>query len=365
MDRSVDDLSNFLSSTNLSINLSSLFLSKFQCIPACFPFLTPTPQPQNLLGFACLSVFLENTQRGPKTPNSLNPLFLNRFAPPFFAHPFFLFLPCAPPPFPRQFSSPKSCLSGTSDLLFLVEKRQPPEPGFWGRLWMGPPHRKKGKSFFSGVRKKVSQCTGIGFSKVGGVGVGVRIWQLRVAPANRANNVFCGGAHNERRNVGQGGQQKVMYLMSWQNVQKKGPNRLLGGGGLALAKGSQRRTIFFRVATLRFLGWHLCRTKSTRKTCNSKTENTKNATKRPRNFDASSASKNSLTGTSKNSLTGTFLNFIAHQSQTESFSAQRESAGMATPVVLATSLVDVISCALSKLERGPHLRLAVAVARSA
>ena len=28
--------------------------------------------------------------------------------------------------------------------------------GFWGRFWTGSPHRKKGKSFFSGARKKVS-----------------------------------------------------------------------------------------------------------------------------------------------------------------------------------------------------------------
>ena len=43
--------------------------------------------------------------------------------PTFFCASFFPF--CLPPPFTRQFSSPKSPLSGTSDLLFLVEKRQP------------------------------------------------------------------------------------------------------------------------------------------------------------------------------------------------------------------------------------------------
>ena len=50
--------------------------------------------------------------------------------PPFFAHPFFPFLPCPPHPFPRQFSSQKSPLSGTSDPLFLTEKRQPLGAGF-------------------------------------------------------------------------------------------------------------------------------------------------------------------------------------------------------------------------------------------
>ena len=77
--------------------------------------------------------------------------------PPFFAHPFFLFLALSIPPLPSQFSSPKFPLSGTSDLLFLVEKRQPAEAGFWGRFWTGSPHRKKRKIlFFSGARKKVS-----------------------------------------------------------------------------------------------------------------------------------------------------------------------------------------------------------------
>ena len=63
------------------------------------------------------------------------------------------------PPFPRQFSSPKSP-PGTSDLVilvFLVEKRQLAGPGFGGRFWTGSPHRKKGTSFFfSGALKEVS-----------------------------------------------------------------------------------------------------------------------------------------------------------------------------------------------------------------
>ena len=41
----------------------------------------------------------------------------------FFAHPFFHFLPRPPRTSPGNFFSPKSPLSGTSDLLFLVEKR--------------------------------------------------------------------------------------------------------------------------------------------------------------------------------------------------------------------------------------------------
>ena len=58
------------------------------------------------------------------------------------------FFALSTPPFPRQFSSPKSCLSGTSDLLFLVEKMQPAGSGFWGRFWTGLSHRKKRKVFF-------------------------------------------------------------------------------------------------------------------------------------------------------------------------------------------------------------------------
>ena len=76
--------------------------------------------------------------------------------PTFFCASFFPFFALSTPAFPRQFSSAKSCISGTSDLLFLVEKRQPPGAGFWGRFWTGSPTGKKGKSFFSGAGKKVS-----------------------------------------------------------------------------------------------------------------------------------------------------------------------------------------------------------------
>ena len=65
--------------------------------------------------------------------------------PPFFVHPFFAL---SAPPFPRQPSYPKSCFSGTSDLIFLVEKRQPPGAGFCELFWMGSPHRKKREILF-------------------------------------------------------------------------------------------------------------------------------------------------------------------------------------------------------------------------
>ena len=67
---------------------------------------------------------------------------------------FSFFLALSAPPFPTQFSSPKSPLSGTSDQLFLVEKRQPARAGFWGRFWTGSPHRKKRKILFFWRAKK-------------------------------------------------------------------------------------------------------------------------------------------------------------------------------------------------------------------
>ena len=72
----------------------------------------------------------------------------------FFVHPFFLFFALSAPPFPTQFSSPKSPLSGTSDLLFVVEKWQPAGAGFWGRFWTGSLHRKKRKILFFWRAKK-------------------------------------------------------------------------------------------------------------------------------------------------------------------------------------------------------------------
>ena len=67
---------------------------------------------------------------------------------PFFLRILFSFFALSTPPFPRQFRSPKSCLSGTSDLFFLVEHRQLPGAGFWGRFWTGRPTGKRGKIIF-------------------------------------------------------------------------------------------------------------------------------------------------------------------------------------------------------------------------
>ena len=85
----------------------------------------------------------------------------------------FSFFAFSAPPFPRQFSSPKSSLSGTSDLLFLVEERQPAGAGFWGRFWTRSPHRKKRKVLSFWRAKKVSlegSCRSIlETDKVGGL----------------------------------------------------------------------------------------------------------------------------------------------------------------------------------------------------
>ena len=85
---------------------------------------------------------------GKNSHRKVHPNFLLRILFPFFV--------LSTPPFPSQVSSPKSPLSGTPDLLFVVEKRQPAGAGFWGRFWMGSPHRKNKIFFFSlsGVRKK-------------------------------------------------------------------------------------------------------------------------------------------------------------------------------------------------------------------
>ena len=77
------------------------------------------------------------------------------FPPILGAHPCFL-LPCSPHPPPGNFSSPKTPLSGTSNLLFRVEKRQTAGAGFCGRFWTRSPHREKKKEilfFFSGANK--------------------------------------------------------------------------------------------------------------------------------------------------------------------------------------------------------------------
>ena len=76
----------------------------------------------------------------------------------FFLRIHFSFFRPVHPTLPQAIFFPKIPLSGTANLLFLVEKRQPAKAGFWGRFWTRSPHRKKGKSFlfclFSGVRNK-------------------------------------------------------------------------------------------------------------------------------------------------------------------------------------------------------------------
>ena len=75
--------------------------------------------------------------------------------PPFFLRIlFFLFCPVRPT-LPQAIFFPKIASSGTSDLLFLVEKRQLAGAGFGGRFWTGSPHRKKGKFLFLACETKV------------------------------------------------------------------------------------------------------------------------------------------------------------------------------------------------------------------
>ena len=64
--------------------------------------------------------------------------------------------PCPPHPSPGNYLSPRSPLSGTSDLLFLVKKRQPAWGlGFGDGSGGGSPHKeKKGKSFSYGAWKE-------------------------------------------------------------------------------------------------------------------------------------------------------------------------------------------------------------------
>ena len=65
--------------------------------------------------------------------------------PPVFAHPFFNFCALSTPRWLSQFCAPKFPLFGTSDLVFLVEKRQLAGAGFWGQFCTGSPHRKQRK----------------------------------------------------------------------------------------------------------------------------------------------------------------------------------------------------------------------------
>ena len=68
--------------------------------------------------------------------------------PPFFAHPFFLFLPCPPHPSPANFLPQNPLFLGPQIYSFLVEKWQPAGARFWGRFWTSSPHTKKRKILF-------------------------------------------------------------------------------------------------------------------------------------------------------------------------------------------------------------------------
>ena len=126
------------------------------------------------------------------------------------------------PPFPRQFSAPKSPPPGTSDLIFPVERMQSAGAGFWGRFWTGSLHRRKeedlffsgaqtcrcwvlgtvldgiapqekrGKSIFSGARKKVRRAqtqtfeSGLPRERGGGQ-------KTLVCPSKPGNQTFLAG----------------------------------------------------------------------------------------------------------------------------------------------------------------------------
>ena len=80
-------------------------------------------------------------------------------SPTFFCASFFPFFVLSAPPFPGHFSSPKSLLSGTSDLLFLVEKRGNLQGLDLGTVVDGVAPQEKRKIlffFFSVARKNVS-----------------------------------------------------------------------------------------------------------------------------------------------------------------------------------------------------------------
>ena len=110
------------------------------------------PPPETVAGRLKAQRF-HSGQRAEQPKAKLDPR-VGSQVPPFFVHPFFLFFALSAPPFPTQFSSSKSPLSGTSDLLFLVEERQPAGAGFWGRFWTRSPHRKKRKILFFWRAKK-------------------------------------------------------------------------------------------------------------------------------------------------------------------------------------------------------------------
>ena len=84
-----------------------------------------------------------------KSSQSVRRLFLT-----FFCASFFPLSALSTHPCPGNFLPQKSPLSGTSDLLFLVEKRQPAGGGFWRRFWTRSPHRKKMKNLVFWRAKK-------------------------------------------------------------------------------------------------------------------------------------------------------------------------------------------------------------------
>ena len=65
----------------------------------------------------------------------------------FFVHPSFVFFsPCPTHPSPNNVCSQNPLFLGSQNL---VEKRQLAGAGFWGRFWMGSPHREKKRNCLS------------------------------------------------------------------------------------------------------------------------------------------------------------------------------------------------------------------------
>ena len=124
--------------------------------PKCPPRKDPSPLRVSISSFItsfnCRSrswgLQLSGCRGVPKSMAPSSPIICVFLAPTCFAASFFPSFALSTPPFPRQFSSPKSPLSGTSFLLFLVQRRQPAGAGFWGRFWTGSPHRKKKENPF-------------------------------------------------------------------------------------------------------------------------------------------------------------------------------------------------------------------------
>ena len=77
--------------------------------------------------------------------------------PPFLAHPFFLCSPCPPHPSLVNFNSP---LSGYTELLFSVEKREHTVTGLGEGSGLSFPTGKTGLSFKNSARKKGEEKMG-------------------------------------------------------------------------------------------------------------------------------------------------------------------------------------------------------------